>query len=160
MERLMNVRQFTKEQVFEFLRPDEIDSLSNRAEVIRLEAGQLVYQKGDRADFLYVVLRGAVALRLPGRDGVTVLIDQLTKPGSMFGACTSPSIETCVLTAQCEQDTELLRIEKSALKQLLDDDPRMGYAIQSKISEIYFKRYIETMRQLQAIIMNIPIRSN
>jgi CRP-like cAMP-binding protein len=154
----MMVRQFNKEQVFGFLRPDQIDSLSNKAEVIKLEAGQPAYRRGDSADFLYVVLRGEVTLRLSGKDGVSVLVDQLTKPGSMFGACISPSIETCVLTAQCEQDTELLKIEKSALKQLLDDDPRMGYAIQSRIAEIYFNRYVEAMRKLQAVVMNIPIR--
>ena len=44
----------------------------------------------------------------------------------------------------------------SVLKKLLEDDPRMGYAIQSKISEVYFKRYLDAMRKLQAIVMNIP----
>jgi CRP-like cAMP-binding protein len=156
----MNILQFNKEQVFEFLRPDQIDSLSDKAEVIKLEAGRSVYQRGDRAEFLYVVLSGEVALRLPGRDGINILVDQLTKPGSMFGACISPSIDTCVLTAQCEQNTELLKIEKSALKQLLEEDPRMGYAIQSRIAEIYFNRYVEAMRKLQAIVMNIPIQSD
>jgi hypothetical protein len=36
----------------------------------------------------------------------------------------------------------------------------MGYAIQSKISEIYFRRYVEAMNKLQAIIMNIPLQPN
>lgn len=45
------------------------------------------------------------------------------------------------------------------MRNLLDDDPRMGYAIQSNISEIYFNRYIETMKKLQSIVMNIPLES-
>jgi CRP-like cAMP-binding protein len=150
--------QLKKHQVFGFLRPDQIDSLSNAAEVIKLKAGESVYNRGDKADSLYVVLSGEVALRLSGMDGVSILIDQLTEGGSMFGACISPSINTCILKAQCEQDTELLKIEKAVLKRLLDEDPRMGYAIQSKIAEIYFKRYVEAMRKLQAIVMNIPIQ--
>jgi CRP/FNR family cyclic AMP-dependent transcriptional regulator len=157
MEDAMVIEQLKKQQVFEFLRPDQIDTLSNTAEVIRLKAGQSVYHRGDKADYLYVILSGEVALRMRGKGGVSILIDELTESGSMFGACISPSIDTCVLTARCEQDTELLKIEKSVLKRLLDDDPRMGYAIQSKIAEIYFKRYIEATRKLQAIIMNIPI---
>jgi len=156
----MIIEQFKRKQLFEFLRPDQIDSLSNTAEVIKLKSGQSVYQKGDKADFLYVVLSGQVALRLPGMDGVSILIEQLTESGSMFGCCISPSIDSCVLTAQCEQDTEILKIEKSTLEKLLDDDPRMGYAIQSKIAEIYFNRYVETMRKLQAIVLNIPIESD
>ena len=60
---------------------------------------------------------------------------------------------------QCTEDSELLKIGAVSLKRLLDDDPRMGYTIQSKISEIYFRRYIETMRKLQSIVMNIPLES-
>ena len=39
----------------------------------------------------------------------------------------------------------------------MDEELQMGYAIQSQISKIYFNRYIETMRKLQAIVLNIPI---
>ena len=41
----------------------------------------------------------------------------------------------------------------------MDEDLMMGYALQTRISEIYFNRYIETMKKLQAIVMNIPIES-
>jgi CRP-like cAMP-binding protein len=157
MEDTMSIEQLKKQQVFEFLRPDQIDSLSDTAEFMKLKAGESVYRRGDKADYLYVMLSGEVVLRLRGANGFSIPIDELTESGSMFGACISPSIETCALTAQCEQDTELLKIEKSALKRLLDDDPRMGYAIQSRIAEIYFRRYVEAMRKLQVIVMNIPI---
>jgi len=30
---------------------------------------------------------------------------------------------------------------------------------QTRISEIYFSRYIETIKKLQAIVMNIPIET-
>jgi hypothetical protein len=29
--------------------------------------------------------------------------------------------------------------------------------MQRRISEIYFKRYLDTMRKLQSIVMNLPI---
>ena len=45
----------------------------------------------------------------------------------------------------------------SALRGIMEEDPRIGYFIQSRISQIYFKRYIEIMKKLQAIIMNIPV---
>jgi hypothetical protein len=39
----------------------------------------------------------------------------------------------------------------------MDDDLLMGYVIQRHISHIYFERYLETMKKLQAIVMTLPI---
>ena len=156
----MPVETLRKEEVFEFLRPDQVDVLSNAAEVLRLSAGEFVYYQGKSADSLYVLLSGQVALRLPGKAGVSILIDQLSEKGTMFGSSLSFRIGSYATTAQCMEDTELLKVRTSALKRLLDDDPRMGYAIQSKISEIYFRRYLEAMRKLQAIVMNIPLEQD
>jgi hypothetical protein len=35
----------------------------------------------------------------------------------------------------------------------------MGYALQTQMSALYFGRYIETMRKLQAIVLNLPIQA-
>ena len=145
-----------KARDLEFLRPEQVDALSNAAEVKKLKAGDTVYQKGEKAEHFFVVLNGQVALRLPGKDGVSVPIDQL-HGGTMFGSCVSTAMGSYALTAQCTEDSELLKIGTGSLKRLLDEDPRMGYAIQAKISEIYFNRYIQTMRKLQSIVMNIPL---
>jgi CRP-like cAMP-binding protein len=145
-----------REEIFDFLRPEQVNALSESAEVVKLKAGETVYEQGEKATFFYVVNSGQVTLRLPGKGGVSILIDQLGR-GSMFGSCVSFEMRSYVLTAQCTQPTELLKLKAAALKRLLDDDPRMGYAIQSRISQIYFERYIEAMKKLQAIVMNIPL---
>ena len=152
----MVTERLSKQEVFDFLRPEQVDALSNAAEVVRLGDGETVYRKGEKAEYFYVVMKGHIALRLPGLEGVNVLIDQLT-PGTMFGSCISSAIDFYQLTAQCDEPSELLKIGADALKKLLDEDPRMGYTIQSQISQIYFQRYIQTMKKLQSIVMNIPI---
>jgi CRP-like cAMP-binding protein len=144
------------EEIFSFLRPDQISALSDAAEKTFGRAGETVYERGAPATHFYVVLNGSVALRLPGGEGINLLIDDLG-PGSVFGSCVSMTMDSYSLNAQCTDDCELLKVDADALKRLLESDPRMGYAIQSRISEIYFRRYIETMKKLQAIVMNMPI---
>ena len=39
----------------------------------------------------------------------------------------------------------------------MDEDLLMGYAMQRRISQIYFERYLETMRKLQGIVMSLPL---
>lgn len=142
--------------VFRFLRPDQVKAVSDAAVPVTLGAGDTVYTRGERAEDLYVVLSGQVALRLPSKGGVSVLIDQLTR-GAMFGSCVCLDLDTYTVTAQCTADAQLLRIKAGVLKELMDEDLPMGYAVQTQVSKIYFKRYIDTMQKLQAIIMNIPL---
>jgi len=152
----MAVKGLERKEIFKYLRPDQVHVLSKDAELVEHKAGEVIYHRGAKANYFYIVLEGLVTLRLPGKEGMSILIDQLAE-GSMFGSCVSFAIDAYVLTAQCAVDTELLRIRASVLKELLDEELQMGYAIQSQISKIYFQRYIETMKKLQAIVMNVPL---
>ena len=154
----MAVDRLGRQEVFRFLRPDELTAVSDAAEVVELQAGDTVYQKGARADHFYVVLDGQVSLRLPGKAGVNIQIDELSS-GDMFGSCICFQLDRYSLTAQCTHDTRLLKIQSGTLKELMDKDLPMGYAIQTQISRIYFSRYIDTMRKLQSIVMNLPIET-
>jgi CRP-like cAMP-binding protein len=144
------------QKIFSSLRPDQIDALSDAADVLEYKTGDTVYYQGKVADHIYVVLNGEVSLRLPGRGGIAIPIDVAT-PGVMFGACQCFDISTYALTAQCVEDSKLMKIDASALRHLMDDDLLMGYVIQRHISHIYFERYLETMKKLQAIVMTLPL---
>jgi CRP-like cAMP-binding protein len=144
------------QDVFSMLRPDQVDAISNVSESLRHSAGSTVYSHGEKADSIYVVLEGEVVLRLPGKGGVSVPIDQVTA-GAMFGACKCFDIDTYACTAQCTRESRLLKIEADALRYLMEEDHRMGAVMQRRMSGIYFKRYVDTMRKLQSIVMNLPV---
>jgi CRP-like cAMP-binding protein len=154
----MPVARLERQHVFDLLRAEQVNALSEASQVANLKAGEEVYRKGEKARDFYLVLSGEVALRLPGRGGVSILIDEVTE-GALFGTCLSLTRDRYMCSAQCTEDSELLKIPTEALKHLLDHDPRMGYAVQSHISRVYFERYMETMKKLQAIVMNIPIEA-
>ena len=155
----MAIGSLTRQEIFEYLRPDELNALSESAETLNFKAGATVYHRGQKATCLYVVLSGQVALRIQKNGRLSILIDQLGV-GDIFGSCASHAADSYALTAQCMEDSEVLRIEAVTLNKLLEKDLRMGYAIQSKISQVYFKRYVEAMEKLQAIVMNIPLESS
>lgn len=150
------IERLSAQDVFGFLRPEQVNQISEAAGRISCSAGETIYQQGTRANHFFTVLDGEISLRLPGRGGLSIVIDQLTK-GDMFGSCACFDRDTYALTAQCTRDSNLLKVEASVLKGLMDDDLKMGYALQSRLSAIYFNRYVETMKKLQAIVMNIPV---
>jgi hypothetical protein len=77
----------------------------------------------------------------------------------MFGSCVCFDRDSYALTAQCTRDSELLEVESAVLTKLMKEDLMVGYRLQTHISKIYFNRYIDTMKKLKAIVMNIPIES-
>jgi CRP/FNR family cyclic AMP-dependent transcriptional regulator len=155
---MMETTQFKSHEIFQHLRPEQINVLSSAAEEVSFEAGDTVFRRGEPADDFFVVLDGQVALRMLRPDGVSVLIDEVTG-GAIFGSCVCFQIDSYTLTAQCTEDSRILKIKASTLKKLMDDDLVIGYAIQTMVSRVYFKRYIDTMRKLQAIVQSIPLET-
>ena len=75
----------------------------------------------------------------------------------MFGSCVCFQLVDYSLDARCTSDSRLLKIESATLKELMDSDLVLGYTIQTQISRIYFHRYIDTMKKLQSIVLNLPL---
>ena len=154
----MQIAQLESHEIFQLLRPEQMSILSAAAEEVSFQAGDTVFLRGEPADDFFVVLEGQVALRMLRPDGVCVLIDEVPA-GVIFGSCVCFEIDAYTLTAQCTEDSRILKIKASTLKKLMDDDLVMGYAIQTMISRVYFKRYLDTMRKLQAIVQSIPLEA-
>ena len=66
-------------------------------------------------------------------------------------------IERYLLTAECVEDSELLKVEARVLRRILDENPVVGYAIQRRVSEIFFRRHVAAMEMLQSIRQAAPV---
>ncbi len=155
----MTTKSLSSHEVFSFLRPEQVEAISNDAEVVSLPAGAQVYAKGERALHLFAVLEGQVALRLPRPDGVSLQIEEVL-PGALFGSCVCFQLQEYSLSAMCTRNTTLLKLKSATLQRLMDDDHSVGYPLQRLISQTYFKRYMETMQKLQAIVQTLPLTSD
>lgn len=152
----MATEKFTGQDVFQLLRPEQVNALSEVAEEISLRSGETVFSQGSKAEHMFVVLDGQVSLRLPRSEGVSLVIDE-AREGAMFGHCICLELRTYPLTAICAEDSRLLKIKAEGLKKLMDEELIMGRAIQALISRVYFQRYLETMKKLQAVVQAIPL---
>ena len=79
----MATSQLLAEDVFSYLRPEQINAIHNVSEIIERRSGEVVYIQGEKAKSFYVVLDGEVALRLPGKKGLSLLIESLGR-GAIF----------------------------------------------------------------------------
>jgi CRP-like cAMP-binding protein len=81
-------------------------------------------------------------------------------PGEIFGSCVCFQLDAYSLTAECTSDSKVLKVEAATLKRLLDEDPVLGYALQTLISRVYFKRYVETMKKLQTVVGALALKKS
>ena len=155
----MPIEKLEKHELFGLLSPNEINRLSAASMVAKLKRGDRICSEGVPASHLFVLMKGRVELKKPTKKGPNILVDDLIA-GSIFGVSSLMGADRYLLNAECTEDSEVLKIENKVLRQILEENPVVGYAVQRRVSQIVFKRYLDSMERLQSVIRAIPIRSD
>ncbi len=145
-----------RHELFELLNPKEMETLSNASGVVKLIKGQRICREGAPATHLFILLKGRAELRRPTGVGLGLLVDELAG-GSIIGVSAVMGTERYVLNATCLEDSEVLKVEGAVLRRLLEENSLVGYAIQRRISQIFFKRYVDAMERLQTVVRAMPL---
>jgi CRP-like cAMP-binding protein len=146
----MGADRLERHELFALLNPMEMARLSEAAAVVTVKRGERLYSEGLPAGHFFVLLKGKVELRRPTKDGPGVVVEELAE-GDIFGVSSLVGAERYLLNAECVEDAGVLKIERGALRRLLDENPVVGYAIQKKISAVFFSRYVDAMERLESI---------
>ena len=152
----MDVEKLQRQDLFALLTPKEVESLSSACGIVKLKRGEKVYSEGIPASHLFVLLKGRVELRRPTKGGPSFLVDDIPG-GGVFGVSSLAKGERYLLNAECVEDSDVLKVESRILRALLDENPVAGYAIERRISQIFFKRYVEAMERLRAVVQAVPL---
>ena len=102
----------------------------------RLRAGTVLFNKGDRGDRLYLLAEGRIEL---------VEIGANIEPGQIFGeiAFFAPD-RSRRLTARCAEDSTVLSIDESTVRQLYIQNPAFG----SKMVDLVAARFAADVDRL------------
>ena len=141
-------------KVFSYLKPEEIDFISNYATTDQYKAGAILYRKGQPAARAYVLLEGEVILRAPTPAGLGIVVEH-AGPGTMIGASVLLG-ETYMVTAQCVTDCKIMSIGKTPLEQIMKANPQMGLIIEKYLAELYYQRSVDLMHMLEGLIQGVP----
>jgi CRP-like cAMP-binding protein len=152
----MAVEKLERYELFALLNEREMARLSNASGVVELKEGERLYYEGLPASHLFILLKGRVELRRPTKGGPSLLVDDLL-PGGIFGVSSLVGTDRYLLNAECVEDSEVLKVEGAVLRHILDENPVVAYAIQKRVSQIFFKRYVDAMERLESIVQAMPL---
>src|SRR5438552_2448058 len=107
--------------------------LASHIEPQPVVSGTTVCSEGDAADALFIVSRGRFGVFHVGDGGVEDRINTIGR-GGFFGETALLTDETRSATVRADTDGEVLRLERKAFLQLLEDDPHAGRAVATSLA--------------------------
>ena len=95
----------------------------------KLTAGQDVFKRGEIGNSLYIIESGKIHLHDEAKTDVKL------GPSESFGLLAALDPEPRVVTATALEETSLLRIDGSALYELIGDSPEIAHGIIGSLVE-------------------------
>lgn len=133
-----------KSKFFAFASDDTVRSLANLAELIRINAGDMLFSKGEMGTAMYFVVDGCV--RVHNEDFVVTHLGK----GQVFGEVAALSHEVRTASVTAEQDTALIKLEQAAIYNTLSSQPDAAKSViqalcrrESEIIEEKFDRLVK-----------------
>jgi CRP-like cAMP-binding protein len=141
---------------FAGLDDEELDSLSAIACEISFQSGDLIFDEGDSAHTLYLLLDGWVDIVIEindHQDNRQQLVVTTLSSGDMFGW--SAAVEPYVYTtaAVCVSPVKAIGFSKIDLQHLFETNQRLCYIIITRICQIIASRLHTTRLQMVSMFV-------
>ena len=131
---------------------EAIKEIASYSTEITLESDTYLFQEGDPAEQLYLIISGGVDLQVTLNDGSAEHADvEMIVPGEMLGwsALVEPFIFH--LSAVTTTTTRVVEIDGDQLRAYLAQHPDWGYSIMQRVARIMGDRLSKTRLRLISI---------
>lgn len=120
-----------KMRLFQSLRESELQSIGTWTDVETIGPGDFILKESEKADCLYVVLKGRVEVFTLDEDGKVIILAAYG-PGDYFGeqALLPGSSGERTAYARSHEEAQLLKIPKAYFKLILKRDSELAEALQ------------------------------
>ncbi len=129
---------------------ESLKAIAMMAEERNLPAGTLLFNEGDRADRLSVIVKGEVDIQYLLGNGEYRTVDTLVDGDLLcWSALIEPHKTTAVGTTR--KDTRLASIQADKLRALCESDPLVGYRLVTSVAKLLADRLQGARVQLAAV---------
>lgn len=128
-----HIRTLSGVRLFAGFTQDQLRLLAFGAEAMTLPAGRKLYREDDDADSAYIVVHGKIKLY---RENEGEPIDVgVAEPGSTLGEMALIADTRRLTSAEAATNAEVLRINRSMFRRILEEYPETAEALRDRIIE-------------------------
>ena len=114
-------------------------------------AGTVIFEQGDPAHYLYLLLEGAVEILYKPYDGPPLTVTNLEQ-GTIFGWSAAIGNPAYTSGAICKEDCQAIRISSRDLHKLCAKEPEAGRIILNLLADSVSSRWQDAQSQIQVLL--------
>jgi CRP-like cAMP-binding protein len=142
----------TQINLFEGLSTSQIERLAPLFTLCSCEENEVIFNQGDEAVNLYIVLEGCVAICFKPDDGDPIIVAKIEKDG-VFGWSAAFGSDHYTSGASCLEKTELLCVRGDDLKKFHEKHPKTGILVLDRLAKVVARRLKRTHTHDQVVAM-------
>ena len=133
---------------------DLVKPVFDIAHVVRFAAGETIFREQEEASHLYILQAGLVTLSMSFlHEGKTLHVNlKKVQPGDLFGWSAVTTARRLSAQARAESDSEVIQLPGDRLRVLMDADPRLGYHVMSRLTDLASSRLRDTREQVRMLL--------
>jgi CRP-like cAMP-binding protein len=125
--------------LFRGLAPRDLELLASRCHRRSFTPQEIVFGQGDRAESLFILISGKVAIRFKPHDGELLTVSTIS-PGGVFGWSAALDRAAYTSCAVALEPSEAIGISGADLRHLCSTHPRTGVLILERLAGVIADR--------------------
>jgi CRP-like cAMP-binding protein len=115
------------------------------------EAGMVIFEQGEVAEYLYVLVEGEAIVRFKPDDGPELVVAHV-RPEGVVGWSAALGSPAYTSSAMCTSDCRFLRVRGADLRRLCDQYPEMAKLVLERLAAVIAERLRNTHDQVMALL--------
>ncbi len=148
----MLTQVFSQLSIFSDLTKDQITLLEPIFSLSNCDEGQVIFEQGAVADYLYIVISGKVAIRFKPDDGEPITVSRI-HDGGVFGWSAAFGSGRYTSGAVCHANVCLLKVPGEDLKVLRQNHPETGILILERFAAVVAERLKSSSMHEQVVAL-------
>ena len=137
--------------IFKELDENQIKLLRPLFERFFCRPGTLIFQQGEQAEFLYLIIDGKVDMSYKPYDGIPMTISRVGE-GGLFGWSAVVGREKYSSTAIAVGQVEAFRVQGSQLRKFCLEQPEAGRDILERLADGVSSRWKDAHAQVKSLL--------
>jgi CRP/FNR family transcriptional regulator, cyclic AMP receptor protein len=137
--------------LFQDLDPAQIALLKPLFEQFTCPADTVIFEQDAPATYLYLLIKGEVAIRYKPYDGPTITLTRL-RVGDVFGWSAVVGSTHYTSSIISESEVEAIRIRGDHLLKLSSDAPETGKVVMDRLARVVSPRWENAQAQVQSLL--------
>lgn len=129
-----------------------MDLLRPLFEELSFQAGTVIFQQGEPAEFLYLVINGTVDMSFKPHDGMLITVSHIGK-GGLFGWSAVVGSEKYTSSAIAIGPVNAFRVTGSELREFCIEHPEAGKVILERLADGVSSRWKDAHKQVKSILL-------